>query len=229
MGLPSAAIAHDCATPLTTWQTAVDPVTPDTGCVPPFLPCYQWHLPFRKHTSLAAQAFFAESPEPPVACYNKGKVCNSHDLMHAGESPLSAMRLDARMRRLQKVLAIDPAFLTKLNSVDARAAEDQQLVEARAADFQAARDEFNKAFESYHTYLKSWANAMRSLQDDYLANCRKFHDVTMPCERSYRDALKDWRSREPLPECAVGVVTPYEPNRPPQGWLQSLLGSWAAE
>lgn len=51
-----------------------------------------------------------------------------------------------------------------------------------------------------------------------------FHDVTMKCERNWRKVLRLWFAREPLPECSVGVSTPYTKLPSGAGFFGSLFG-----
>lgn len=165
------------------------------------------------------QAFLEEQEGDPPMCYDrKGQVCNKNQM---SEEDDEAKELDARMHRL-KAAAAEDGFWPSIHDANASARVENAEVISRARTYEKAQRAFERAFESYQAEAVRWASAVRGLEDDYSLYCRPFHDVTMECEKNWRTALKMWFAREPLPECAVGVVTPYTKNAS-GGFLSSIF------
>lgn len=150
-------------------------------------------------------------------CYSrKGQVCNKKEL---GQASPKDEELDERMRHLQADLQLKPKMFVRgedvMKNIE-KANEKLQVehgdVEKSARAFEKRRSAFEGAFDNYKKVLATWKKATANLEDDYTLHCRPFHDVTMECEAKWRAAMRSWAAREPLPECLVGVVTPFPPG-----------------
>jgi len=159
--------------------------------------------------ALAAHVFFgapqAFVEDPPVCFNRKGRICNQNELK---EPPHEEKALDERMLRLQAA-SQEPGFFEAMSAANSAAAAERASLKARAAEYVLAREAFEKAYAAYQAEAGHFASAVRGIEDDYFLYCRPYHDVTMPCESQWRYAIRAWFAREPLPECEVGVVTPY--------------------
>lgn len=173
----------------------------------------------------------AQQPtEPPSTCFNKkGQVCNKRALGDFS-NPLED-KMDHRNTFLKKALAMEDTWgdiggggvLGHIDSANAAAKEELDRVVAAGAAYARKMDQFKKAFADYKVIMHAWEEALYDVQDDYTVHCRQFHDVTMQCERNYRSGLRWWWAREPLPQCLIGVVTPYK-RLPVSGGLLHWLG-----
>merc|ERR1712179_598560 len=94
----------------------------------------------------------------------------------------------------------------------------------RMGEYVAAREQLEHFFKVHQEKALHWIDAIRDLEKNYNTNCRPFHDTTMQCEKKWQDAMHAWVAREPLPQCLVGVVTPYE-KKPLRGLMHWLVGS----
>lgn len=174
--------------------------------------------------------------EHPPTCFNKkGSVCNSAEL---GIPPHLQEKLDARKNAL--VVAINDGFcsdptLTKVEDCEAAGGEwrdvegddlktqlarstaqsrvQRATLEKMADAYQASFEKLQSSFKSYKRELTVWQQALSGLEDDYTLHCRPFRDVSMECETQFRQAMHWWFAREPLPECEIGVVTPFLRNK----------------
>lgn len=156
-------------------------------------------------------------------CFNReGSVCNKNQ---QSEPDDTAKALDFRMNALKKAEK-EPWFWPEVHKTTALALKEKVNVQAKVQDYVKARAAFEKTFEAYHDEAQQWQSSLRGLEDDYALYCRSFHDPTMKCEYSWRKALRLWIAREPLPECAVGVVTPYSklPSNSVTGWFSGIFG-----
>lgn len=156
-------------------------------------------------------------------CFNReGNVCNKNQ---QSEEDDTAKALDWRMNALKKAEK-EPWFWPEVHKSTEKALAEKANVSNKVKDYLRAREAFERTFESYHDEAQQWASSLRGLEDDYALYCRPFHDPTMKCEYGWRKVLRLWFAREPLPECAVGVVTPYTklPTNTVTGWFSGIFG-----
>lgn len=210
-GVVSAASAADLPTPSTIEHVA--------AVQSARLPRGLWRHPAAHSFFGGPQAFLEEVEGDPPMCFDKkGQVCNKSEM---SEEPDEEKQLDFRMHKLQEAQTED-GFWPSIHEANVRSLEENAAVRAQARNYESAQRAFERAFETYQAEAARWAAAIRGLEDDYALYCRPFHDVTMECEKKWRTALKMWFAREPLPQCAVGVVTPFQKN-PSGGFLSSIL------
>ncbi|CAJ1363154.1 unnamed protein product [Effrenium voratum] len=185
----------------------------------------------RSSTVRRSTAFdIKEEEPPPPKCFNRqGEVCNMSVL--PGDKEKEAV-LDKRMEQLQADMQLRPKVylgsqdvMSQVDKANKLSEDELNNIETKAEAYERAHLEFVRSYLGYKKELLNWKSAVRGLEDDYALHCRPFHDVTMDCERKWRSAMRMWAAREPLPDCMVGVVTPYVRNpRPKQrGWLEWLF------
>eukprot|EP00928_Gymnodinium_smaydae_P041759 TRINITY_DN28216_c0_g1_i1.p1 TRINITY_DN28216_c0_g1~~TRINITY_DN28216_c0_g1_i1.p1 ORF type:complete len:321 (-),score=49.05 TRINITY_DN28216_c0_g1_i1:86-934(-) len=123
-----------------------------------------------------------------------------------------------------------PTLTQRLSSASALASTSLARVQSAAASYQKAHEALDNVFPGLEHERTVWQKVMNELQDAYSLWCRPFHDVSMECESKFRQAVRWWSGREPLPACEVGVVTPYagkpsKGSRWPLGFLDLDLGA----
>jgi len=205
MFVPASSAEAPFADHALTLHTATTRALPTVAGVPP--------RPLQSRRSFGNRIAIGFLEAKPPVCYDVNRqICNRHELRAQSED--SAVQ-DQRMRRLKHDWAASASLFggrglqAEVHAANAEAAAEETRVEARAKDFKKAWDAFEKTFAAYQKEEQSWREALRGLEDDYSLHCRPFHDVTMQCEKSWRQAMRWWFAREPLPGCLVGVVTPY--------------------
>jgi len=222
----------------------VDPASSSTSHIHPALIPDARRRHHSAHEFLGRPQAFAEGDEQPPAdssnaeqgdkettedvkaphCFSKnGALCNRNQMDGVTDEE---RKLDARMAKLRKA-ETEPWFWPAIHDVNRDANAQKANVQAKVDDYLNARKKFDHAFESYQASAVKWQSALRGIEDDYALYCRPFHDVTMPCERRYRQVLRWWFAREPLPECPVGVVTPYSKLPTGKGLLSGLTSMFA--
>jgi len=169
-------------------------------------------------------------------CFNKkGQVCNADEV---GVDPHLQMKLDAQNDQLRMMMhhgfcsdpqievqeecekeggdwheMEGPTLDQEIHIADMLAYRTRKTVEREAADYGHAYEELESAYKDFKKEVTVWQQSISGLEDDYALFCRPFHDVTMQCEGKFRQSLRWWFAREPLPNCEVGVVTPYLRNK----------------
>jgi len=176
-------------------------------------------LPLRRGSRHSAVASFL-GDSPPVCYDREGQVCNRNQLAISGPGE---QELDKRMRRLKAASKDGGDLENRIRSANANAETEMGHVKKKAAELRTATEAFNKAWEAYEVEAKAWKAAVKEIEDGYVSHCRPFHDVTMQCEKRFREAMRWWFAREPMPQCPVGVVTPFDVQPVKRGFLHWLL------
>jgi len=106
-----------------------------------------------------------------------------------------------------------PTLVEKIKKANETMHRWAPRVHEAAAGYDESYSVFHKAYEAYAKEVQTWKSVLADFGDDYALNCRPYHDVTMQCEAKYRQAMRWWQAREPLPECEIGVTVPYTRNK----------------
>ncbi|CAL1170675.1 unnamed protein product [Cladocopium goreaui] len=168
------------------------------------------------HKHLTPQAGATSFEEDIPKCFNRqGQVCNMSVLpMNKEKEAL----LDKRMERLQADMQLRPKMFlgsqdvtSQMDQANEMSKQELKNMTEKVEVYERAHLDFVKAYLAYKKELMNWQSGVRGLEDDYALK--------------WRSAMRMWAAREPLPDCMVGVVTPYvrQPRPQSRSWKEWLF------